>query len=80
MAMDKFYKEHQLTPSDQFKELYHLVSTSHLEEPKPFEDIAAELSEPEIPKEKQTENRFGAYECEYSVFKRLFWLERRRCV
>lgn len=77
MAMDKFYKEHQLTPSDQFKELYHLVSTSHLEEPKSFEDIAAELSEPEIPKEKQTENRFGAYECEYSVFKRLFWLERR---
>ena len=77
MAMDKFYKEHQLTPSDQFKELYHLVSTSHLEEPKPFEDIAAELSEPEIPTEKQTENRFGAYECEYSVFKRLFWLERR---
>lgn len=61
----------------QFKELYHLVSTSHLEEPKPFEDIAAELSEPEIPTEKQTENRFGAYECEYSVFKRLFWLERR---
>ena len=77
MAMDKFYKEHQLTPSDQFKELYHLVGTSHLEEPKSFEDIAAELSEPEIPTEKQTENRFGAYECEYSVFKRLFWLERR---
>lgn len=77
MVMEKFYKERQITPSDKFKELYHLVSASHLEEPKPFDDITAELSEPENTKDKAEENHYGAYECEYSVFKRLFWLERR---
>lgn len=77
MVMEKFYKERQITPSDKFKELYHLVSTSHLEEPKPFDDITAELSDPETAEDKAEENHYGAYECEYSVFKRLFWLERR---
>ena len=77
MVMEKFYKERQITPSDKFKELYHLVSTSHLEEPKPFDDITVELSDPETAEDKAEENHYGAYECEYSVFKRLFWLERR---
>lgn len=77
MVTDQFYKERQITPSDKFKELYHLVSVSHLEEPKPFTDITAELFEPEAEQEKEEEKLPGAYECEYSVFKRLFWLERR---
>lgn len=70
------YKEAEET-ADKSKELYHLVSSGHLEEPKPFADITAELSEPESMQDRIEENPYGAYECEYSVFKRLFWLERR---
>ena len=77
LVKDQFYKERQITPSDKFKELYHLVSASHLEEPKAFEAITEELFEPETEQEKEEEKLPGAYECEYSVFKRLFWLERR---
>lgn len=75
-ATDKFYKECQITPSDKFKELYHIVRNSYFETPKDFEEILAELTAPETEGRKE-EDRLGAYECEYAVFKRLFWLERR---
>lgn len=69
---DMFYRERLMTPSERFKELYKVISSSEQEVVTNLEAIQEALGGEWGVLEDQ-----GAYQCEYAVFKRLVQLERR---
>lgn len=68
-----FYRERLMTPSEQFKDLYREIVSASQEVITDLDLIRQTLG---TPGEGHREN--GAYLCEYSVFKRILQLERRR--
>lgn len=71
---ERFYKERMMTPSERFKDLYEVISSGG-------QEIAADLSQVAEKLIRPSQGQLadlGAYQCEYSVFKRLFQLERRK--
>lgn len=73
-ATEMFYRERLMTPSDPFKELYQIISSTQQEVVTDLDVIEQALeSEPLFDGEQAK----GAYQCEYAVFKRLVQLERR---
>ncbi len=65
-----FYRERLMTPSENFKELYRIVSRKERPALAKLDAIHAELNDSDL-------GQSGAYLCEYSVFKRLFQIEQR---
>ena len=65
-----FYREQLATPSENFKELYKIISCSE-------QEVVTDLARIQEKLEDQEPARKGAYQCEYAVFKRLYQLERR---
>lgn len=68
---DMFYRERLMTPSEHFKELYKIISSSE-------QDVVTNMDEiQETLGTGGAKEGDGAYQCEYAVFKRLVQLERR---
>ncbi len=65
-----FYRERLMTPSEDFKELYRIVSKTEQPALAELNTIQFELNDSDL-------GQSGAYLCEYSVFKRLFQIEQR---
>lgn len=65
-----FYRERLMTPSENFKELYRIVSGKERPALAELDTIQAQLNDSDL-------GQSGAYLCEYSVFKRLFQIEQR---
>lgn len=65
-----FYRERLMTPSENFKELYRIVSRTERPALARLDAIHAELNDSDL-------GQSGAYLCEYAVFKRLFQIEQR---
>ena len=66
-----FYRERLMTPSEHFKELYKVISSSEQEVVTDLDAIQENLGT------GGAGEGHGAYQCEYAVFKRLVQLERR---
>lgn len=65
-----FYRERLITPSENFKELYRIISKTERPAIARLDAINCELN-------ASDPGQRGAYLCEYSVFKRLFQIEQR---
>ncbi len=68
---DMFYRERLMTPSEHFKELYKVISSSEQEVVTDLDAIQENLGT------GGAGEGHGAYQFEYAVFKRLVQLERR---